>query len=294
MSSLDFMWLELTNQCNLSCNHCYADSGPEAGDQDILTLDDYCRLLDEGFDAGCRHVQFIGGEPTLFADLPFLIGHARKRGFSGIAVFSNLIRLSEAQITSFRVHDVSVSTSVYGPTADVHELITLRQGSFDRTMKNISRLVNSGVHVRAGFIETDLNVGAFGATDRFLRGLGLTEIGFDGVREFGRGKAGDSSILDSLCGECAGKTLAVSSAGLASPCVLSRDWSFGSVLETPLSDLLASSRLAELRSEIRAATSRKSDMSNCYPDHSNPNCVPNAPCGPDAVCGPKCQPIFLS
>ena len=26
--SLSFLWLEITSQCNLTCQHCYADSSP--------------------------------------------------------------------------------------------------------------------------------------------------------------------------------------------------------------------------------------------------------------------------
>jgi sulfatase maturation enzyme AslB (radical SAM superfamily) len=34
---LDFLWLELTNRCNLQCTHCYADSGPTAEKGTIST-----------------------------------------------------------------------------------------------------------------------------------------------------------------------------------------------------------------------------------------------------------------
>ena len=29
MHDLSFLWLEITGNCNLSCSHCYAESGPE-------------------------------------------------------------------------------------------------------------------------------------------------------------------------------------------------------------------------------------------------------------------------
>ncbi|PWK82464.1 hypothetical protein C8D88_11357 [Lentzea atacamensis] len=28
MTDLRFAWLEITGKCQLSCTHCYADSGP--------------------------------------------------------------------------------------------------------------------------------------------------------------------------------------------------------------------------------------------------------------------------
>src|SRR5690606_13596797 len=141
--NLEMLWLELTNQCNLACSHCYAESGPHTGSQDTLSADEYRCLLDEASEANCRRVQFIGGEPTLHPSLIPMINHARLRGFSSIEVFSNLLRLSEAQIECFKKNAVSVATSLYGPTAEIHEGITLRQGSFKRTVANIARLLAS-------------------------------------------------------------------------------------------------------------------------------------------------------
>ena len=44
-AALDFVWLELTNQCNLKCTHCYAQSSPTSGKSDSLTTDEYLKLL---------------------------------------------------------------------------------------------------------------------------------------------------------------------------------------------------------------------------------------------------------
>ena len=72
-----FLWVELTNRCNLTCAHCYAESGPRPSRKDVLTTADYKRLLEEAAALGCRAVQFIGGEPTLHRGLPELITWAR-------------------------------------------------------------------------------------------------------------------------------------------------------------------------------------------------------------------------
>ena len=45
--TLDFLWLELTNRCNLRCVHCYTESHPRSGDRDVLTTQDYERLMRE-------------------------------------------------------------------------------------------------------------------------------------------------------------------------------------------------------------------------------------------------------
>ena len=77
LDGLRFLWLELTNRCNLTCAHCYAESGPRPSRKDALTTADYKRLLEEAAALGCRAVQFLGGEPTLHCGLPELITRTR-------------------------------------------------------------------------------------------------------------------------------------------------------------------------------------------------------------------------
>src|SRR5437867_1446863 len=72
---VQFLWLELTNRCNLQCVHCYAESSPFTGDDDLLAPGDYHDILANAAELGCKQVQFIGGEPTLNRQLPEFICH---------------------------------------------------------------------------------------------------------------------------------------------------------------------------------------------------------------------------
>src|SRR5262245_34885107 len=92
---LNFLWLELTSRCNLTCVHCYAESGPYADVPDGLSAAEYVTLLDDAAGLGCRRVQFIGGEPTLHPSLASLIAHARSRDYEFVEVFTNGIRISD-------------------------------------------------------------------------------------------------------------------------------------------------------------------------------------------------------
>ena len=65
-----------TNRCNLSCRHCYQDSGHRAL-ADELTLAEKLELID---DLGANHLPmlaFSGGEPTISRDLLPALRHAR-------------------------------------------------------------------------------------------------------------------------------------------------------------------------------------------------------------------------
>jgi sulfatase maturation enzyme AslB (radical SAM superfamily) len=298
--ALDFLWLELTNQCNLKCLHCYSESSPVSTERDILGESDYATLLEEAFELGCRRVQFIGGEPTLNRRLPSLIARASQLGYR-IEVFTNLLHLGDELLRTFVQYRVAIATSMYADTSDVHDLITQTPGSHKRTIANIERLLESGLQVRAGVIAMGENSKALDSTFSMLRALGVVDINLDHVREFGRGNTGRSCSMEKLCGNCANNILAVGPDGLVAPCIMSKQWSVGSVLSTSLKQIAVSEDLFEVRRSIAAATakawsdSRGIDSSTgrsvSLPTMCEPYGSPN-PCSPDSSCMPNCSPSY--
>src|SRR5579864_6380253 len=119
---VNFLWLELTNRCNLKCSHCYSGSGPDAGSEDCLLQDDYECLIADAAQIGCRQIQFIGGEPTLNRALPHLIAAAQGKGYEFVEVFTNLTRLDNDLLECFKEYGVHVATSVYAPADEIHDV----------------------------------------------------------------------------------------------------------------------------------------------------------------------------
>jgi MoaA/NifB/PqqE/SkfB family radical SAM enzyme len=56
------MIIELTNRCNLRCQHCFAERHAATGDLPLAVL---AQVLQEGKDCGITHLAFTGGEPTI-------------------------------------------------------------------------------------------------------------------------------------------------------------------------------------------------------------------------------------
>ena len=175
--ALDFVWLELTNRCNLQCVHCYAESGPTTGKTDVLTENDYLNLIEQVYELGCRRIQFIGGEPTLNRSLPALIEAAFIGQFEFIEVFTNLTRLPEELFRVFCEFNVAIATSFYSYRPETHDAITTQQGSFERTTRNMQRILNAGLPLRAAIVEMELNKQDIIKTRHFLEEMGVTNIG---------------------------------------------------------------------------------------------------------------------
>ncbi|EPA97882.1 hypothetical protein PG5_16110 [Pseudomonas sp. G5(2012)] len=293
-SPLEFLWLELTNRCNLQCTHCYSSSSPYSGELDVLTAGDYIRLLNESYELGCRQVQFIGGEPTLNKALPSLIEHASNIGYEFIEVFTNLLHLSDELISLFQKHRIAVATSFYSRNSLTHDSITKSPGSFNRTTTNIRKVLSAGVGLRVGIVEMEENSGELEATMHYLNALGITDIGHDHVRGFGRAQPGEKCSMENLCGRCAEGVLAIGPDGVVAPCIMSKSWPVGSILGNALEDVVGSETLSLVRQQIAQATSNNAF---CQPDcgPNNKECMPECgpsrqcpPCGPNA--GQKCEP----
>ncbi len=279
---LNFLWLELTNRCNLECVHCYADSGPNPSKKDLLSVSDYETILSDSAQLGCKQVQFIGGEPTLNKNLSRLIEHAHKLGYEFMEVFTNLVNLPQDLLQCFVDMNVHVATSAYADSAPIHDQITQRAGSFDRTMRNIDRVVEAGLPLRVGIISMPSNQDDLEKTTAFLRRKGVKEIATDTIRDFGRGNHESSSKMENLCGKCAGSVLCVGPDGVVSPCIMSKQWSIGSMLETPFAELSQSDRLAGIRQQI----AEKTTVPEIHAGECSPMCHPS--CSPNCV--PECNP----
>jgi MoaA/NifB/PqqE/SkfB family radical SAM enzyme len=249
---LDFLWLELTNRCNLQCIHCYTESSPYSGDSDVLTAADYVRLMHEAYDLGCRKLQFIGGEPQLNPDFHSLLVTAKEIGFDFIEVFTNLTHLSEATLSFAAVNGIHFATSVYSDTAEQHDAITKVRSSHARTVENIKQLSDQGIVTRAATIVIDQDRASVDRTRQYLTSLGVSHVRSGKLREFGRGEdlLERPACLDGLCGHCWAGKLCISPDGAAFPCVVARQWPVGNVLEQSLAEIVAGRSLKDTRQTI--------------------------------------------
>lgn len=86
--------IEITGQCNLNCNICFADAS--AGEH--VPLDEITKMIDAyvSYEPEPELLQLSGGEPTLHPDLIEIVNYAKHLGIQDVAVSTNGLQLLEA------------------------------------------------------------------------------------------------------------------------------------------------------------------------------------------------------
>lgn len=285
---VEFAWLEITPNCQLTCQHCYVGSRPGLG-HGRLRLADWKRTIDGLRSMGVRDVQFIGGEPTTHPHFCELVEYAAEQGFA-IEVYSNLVGITQRMWDVFTRRQVRLATSFYSAKSPIHDAITALPGSHQKTVGNIQRALALGLTLRIGIIDVrdDQDIPA---TQAFLQQLGVdpNSIGTDRVRGVGRGlNLSQEDPVSALCGKCASGRCAITAEGTVYPCIMARTFPLGNVLDQGVEDVL--------HGPVYASTCKMLNNAFATRDHTicNPVCNPSTGCNPICTpfnnCNPYCRP----
>ncbi|MGW3311491.1 radical SAM protein [Streptomyces sp. NPDC001073] len=284
---LTFLELEITGRCQLTCSHCYAQSGPTGG-HGTMTAADWRRVIDEAAELGVETVQFIGGEATMHPAFVELADHALNTG-RRVQVFSNLYRVSADLWALFERPGLSLATSYYSDDAEEHDEVTGRAGTHARTRANIVSAVERGIRLKVGIIHMREGQRSAQALAE-MRALGVDRVHIDQVRAVGN--AARTAAIPStseLCGRCADGKAAILPDGTVVPCVIGRFLPAGTVKTTALAAVLGGQQWAQ----AAAAIPRRGG--GCVPDTCTPkedSCQPSpgaSACNPDQD-GSDCSP----
>ena len=136
--------IELTDKCNERCVHCYI---PHEYKKNELRKDDVLDIIDQCRDMNVLTISFSGGEPMLHPFCSDFIRYAKDYDIN-VTIFSNLTMLSDSILEALKYkHPSVVRVSLYSMNPDTHDSITLLSGSFEKTTKNIIKLVQNGITV---------------------------------------------------------------------------------------------------------------------------------------------------
>jgi radical SAM protein with 4Fe4S-binding SPASM domain len=139
--------LMITAGCNLSCLHCW----PESGSCKIASpvpIDNVKRLIGEFVLLGTESVCITGGEPLTHPDWFDIVAFScRQAGLKSVCLQTNATLLTEIEVSalsSIGFEGLSIQVSLEGATRLPHDRVR-GPGSFQRAFKALRLLVEAGL-----------------------------------------------------------------------------------------------------------------------------------------------------
>jgi radical SAM protein with 4Fe4S-binding SPASM domain len=289
---LDFLWLELTSTCNNRCLHCYTTSGSRVN-ADCVPHERWLTLISEAKKLGATAIQFIGGEPLLYPQWRELVIKAGEEGYDFIEVFTNATLVDDDCVRFFKQHEVTIATTIYADTAAIHDRVTQHEGSFEKTMTAVKKLLASKVSLRIASIIMKVNELEVNKIMNLCKKLGVESRYPDVVRPTGRGDANDlipteykrsplkppfhtdahSFKMATMYHNCLHGKMAVTFSGDVLPCVFARSQVCGNILSRHLQEVLIDQ---PLQSCWRTTKDQVVKCKDCEYRYACPDCRPLA------------------
>ena len=191
--------LALSYGCNNACAHCYNGNRHDLlklrdRGRDMLTLDQWRRVLARLSAIGVPHVIFTGGEPTLVDGLTDLIRTATGLGLV-TGLNTNGRRLSDrplaASLREAGLDHVQITLESHRPA--VHNAMT-GAASYDETIAGIQNALAVGLHTITNSTLTRRNMAHAGQIVTFLHTLGLRTFALNGMIHAGGGQENPDAV----------------------------------------------------------------------------------------------------
>ncbi|MAF43592.1 MAG: hypothetical protein CMI54_05415 [Parcubacteria group bacterium] len=155
MQKYQVLQIDITNRCNLRCQHCVREAINKGQiEPDFRKLK---KIIENAKKLGFKEINFSGGEPTLRDDIFDLLYITKKQGLfraittNGIFNNSVLNNLLKSKIDLIQI-------SIDGPKK-IHEKIRGIAGIFDKIIENALRLKSGGGNVIFKCVVQKENIG---------------------------------------------------------------------------------------------------------------------------------------
>ncbi len=188
--------IELTDQCNLRCAHCYRNSTPELDHQ--IPTPRLLEIIDQMVEHGVSTIELTGGEPTMRRDFLDIFHYCAER-FASVAIISNGWFITDEwakQMADYQ--NVIVQVDLDGSHAKAHDTLRGREGSFEHSLRAGRALGKHGVRYRAAMNLYAENFDTIHETAALAYELGANWFSFSPVTDMGRGRDADMLSFDQI------------------------------------------------------------------------------------------------
>ena len=162
---------EVTPYCNLRCVHCYISNCH--WEDDLLSYQELCRIMDEVAAEGCLWVLFTGGEPLLHPDFLDIYTYAKRKGLL-ITLFTNGTLITPEIADYLKEWKPKlVEITLYGATKETYERVTGVSGSYERCLRGIQLLMERHIPLQLKTVALTINKHEILAMKQYAQQLGV-------------------------------------------------------------------------------------------------------------------------
>lgn len=146
--------LELTNQCQLKCAHCFNLSGNTRENE--LTISDFIDISNSFLKLGTKNIFITGGEVFIKKDVNKLIKFISQR-FNIVTIATNAYSISKESIDLLsKYKNIQVQVSIDG-NENTHDRIRGVKGAYRKTLENIKIMRSYNIPISIAFTMNDKN-----------------------------------------------------------------------------------------------------------------------------------------
>ena len=147
-------WLTLNRACNLNCHWCYAKNATKQN----MAASNAIKVIDFLPQIGVESIILIGGEPTVYQDLPLILQEGKKNQLD-IGIVTNGVRLKDDRYLSLLIEKgvshFGVSLKGYNRSSFIE---TTGYDRYDDVLYSIFNLAQSGIPFSVSFVLTKDNI----------------------------------------------------------------------------------------------------------------------------------------
>lgn len=126
-TKIDKYQIEITEVCNLKCEHCYLGKTKR---KKTMSYDSFCKIVENGIRKGLKIVELTGGEPTLHPDFDKIVKYTKSKGLYLSLITNGTVKINPK---SFDLIQVSIDG-----IKETHEKIRGVNGIFSKITENVN------------------------------------------------------------------------------------------------------------------------------------------------------------
>jgi len=184
----------LTKQCNLYCEHCYAAATAERAPGELSTTEGK-RLLEDLAEYGVPVVLFSGGEPLVRDDLVELVAYASDLGIRPV-LSTNGTLLTPEKAAELRDAGLSYAGVSVDGLRERNDAFRGEEGAFDAAVRGIEACLDAGLKTGLRYTITERTAPDLEGIVEFLYDVGVDRFCFYHLDYGGRGAAIRDADLD--------------------------------------------------------------------------------------------------